>query len=171
MNQALRALDTIRLMTINKKIALLTSTLLAVGALSGCTAAGKDAPTAMIRQVTDGVEADSGSVKVRNFILVAQEDGSAVLVATIVNQEEPTDAITSITANGVSGSITGDLVLAKNAPVIFSGDSANASAVFANLGVTTGHRANVEITFANASKISTTALVVEKSAQFANVSK
>ncbi|MEN9324440.1 MAG: hypothetical protein RL414_194 [Actinomycetota bacterium] len=158
-------------MIIKKNAALLATTLLAVGALSGCTAAGKDAPTSKIRQVTDGVEADSGSVKVRNFILVAQEDGSAVLVSTIVNQEEPTDAITSITANGVSAKITGDLVLAKNSPVIFSGDSANASAIFPNLGVTIGHRANVEIAFANAPKISTTALVVEKSAQFANVSK
>ena len=65
---------------ISKKLAIATVALLSAGLLSGCTAAGKDAPTSKIRQVTDGVEKDSGTLKLRDFVLVAQPDGSAVLV-------------------------------------------------------------------------------------------
>ena len=51
--------------------------------LTGC-ANGDDAPTRMIKQVTDGVEAVSGEVKATNVLLVAQADGSAVLIATVL---------------------------------------------------------------------------------------
>ena len=88
---------------ISRKLATATAALLSVGLLTGCTAAGKDAPTSKIRQVTDGVERDSGAIKLRNVLLVAQPDGSAVLVGTIVNQGSTADAITAITANGITG--------------------------------------------------------------------
>ena len=73
-------------------------------ALTGC-AAGPDAMTRNLRQVTDGVEGVSGSIKALNVLLVTQEDGSAVLVGTFVNSGEERDAITAITANGIPGEI------------------------------------------------------------------
>ena len=78
---------------------------LLVVALTGC-AAGPDAMTRNLRQVTDGVEGVSGSIKALNVLLVAQEDGSAVLVGTFVNTSETNDEITSITANGIVGEIS-----------------------------------------------------------------
>ncbi|MEY3345145.1 MAG: hypothetical protein RL125_866, partial [Actinomycetota bacterium] len=67
--------------------------------LTGC-AAGPNAATRLITQVTDGVEGQAGSIKLRNMTLVIQPDSSAVLVGTIVNQDEATDAVIGIAING-----------------------------------------------------------------------
>jgi len=154
---------------ISKKLAIATVALLSAGLLSGCTAAGKDAPTSKIRQVTDGVEKDTGTLKLRDFVLVAQPDGSAVLVGTVVNEDMTPDAISSISANGIAGTITGTVALAQNAPVIFSGDSANAHATFPGLNLTPGARADVTVTFGKTPGIKFSVLVREKSDIFANV--
>ncbi len=154
---------------ISKKLAIATVALLSAGLLSGCTAAGKDAPTSKIRQVTDGVEKDSGTLKLRDFVLVAQPDGSAVLVGTVVNEDATPDAISSISANAIAGAITGTVALAQNTPVIFSGDSANAHASFPGLNLTPGQRANVTVTFGKTPGITFSVLVREKSDIFANV--
>ncbi len=154
---------------ISKKLAIATVALLSAGLLSGCTAAGKDAPTSKIRQVTDGVEKDSGTLKLRDFVLVAQPDGSAVLVGTVVNEDASPDAISSISANAIAGAITGTVALAQNMPVIFSGDSANAHASFPGLNLTPGQRANVTVTFGKTPGITFSVLVREKSDIFANV--
>ncbi len=154
---------------ISKKLAIATVALLSAGVLSGCTAAGKDAPTSKIRQVTDGVEKDTGTLKLRDFVLVAQPDGSAVLVGTVVNEDMVSDAISSISANGIAGAITGTLALEQNAPVIFSGDSANAHATFPGLNLTPGARADVTVTFGKTPGIKFSVLVREKSDIFANV--
>ena len=154
---------------ISKKLAIATVALLSAGLLSGCTAAGKDAPTSKIRQVTDGVEKDSGTLKLRDFVLVAQPDGSAVLVGTVVNEDATPDAISSISANAIAGAITGTVALAQNMPVIFSGDSANAHASFPGLNLTPGQRANVTVTFGKTPGITFSVLVREKSDIFANV--
>ncbi len=154
---------------ISKKLAIATVALLSAGLLSGCTEAGKDAPTSKIRQVTDGVEKDSGTLKLRDFVLVAQPDGSAVLVGTVVNEDASPDAISSISANAIAGAITGTVALAQNMPVIFSGDSANAHASFPGLNLTPGQRANVTVTFGKTPGITFSVLVREKSDIFANV--
>ena len=154
---------------ISKKLAIATVALLSAGLLSGCSAAGKDAPTSKIRQVTDGVEKDSGTLKLRDFVLVAQPDGSAVLVGTVVNEDASPDAISSISANAIAGAITGTVALAQNMPVIFSGDSANAHASFPGLNLTPGQRANVTVTFGKTPGITFSVLVREKSDIFANV--
>jgi hypothetical protein len=154
---------------ISRKVMTASAALLSVALLSGCTAAGKDAPTSKIRQVTDGVEKDSGAIKLRNVLLVAQPDGSAVLVGTIVNQDPTADAISSISVNGIAGKITGSLALAQNAPVIFSGDSANAHATFPGLNLTPGQRVDMTVTFGKAAGVKLNALVREKSDIYANV--
>ncbi len=154
---------------ISKKLAIATVALLSAGLLSGCTAAGKDAPTSKIRQVTDGVEKDSGTLKLRDFVLVAQPDGSAVLVGTVVNEDATPDALSSISANAIAGAITGTVALAQNTPVIFSGDSANAHASFPGLNLTPGQRADVTVTFGKTPGITFSVLVREKSDIFANV--
>ena len=141
--------------------------LLIVG-LTGCNASGPDAPTRNVRQVTDGVEATSGDVKAVNVLLVAQEDGSAVLVGTFVNSGEGRDAITAITANGIVGSISAT-PLDKNSPAIFAGDSANSTAKFAGLNAIASSRVNLEITFANAEPMNLNVLVRAKSEIYANV--
>ena len=141
--------------------------LLIVG-LTGCNASGPDAPTRNVRQVTDGVEATSGDVKAVNVLLVAQEDGSAVLVGTIINGGDADDSIISITANEITGEVSAPS-LVKNEPAIFSGDSANSTAKFVGLNAKASDRVNVEITFANAAPIKLNAIVRAKAEAYANV--
>lgn len=154
---------------ISRKLLSATAALLSLGLLTGCTAAGKDAPTSKVRQVTDGVEKDSGAIKLRDFVLVAQPDGSAVLVGTIVNQDASSDSLVSISANGIAGKLTGEVALAQNTPIIFSGDSANAHAAFPGLNLTPGQRADVSVAFGKAEPVKFSVLVREKSEVFANV--
>ena len=137
--------------------------------LTGC-ANGADAPTRMIKQVTDGVEGVSGDIKAANVLLVAQADGSAVLVATVVNNSKSADSILSITANGING-ITAPIELRPVAPAIFAGDSANQSANFPALGLAASAHATIEITFANAAPIKLNALVRAQDGIYANTNK
>ncbi len=139
--------------------------------LTSCST-GKDAPTSQIKQVTDGVEKDSGSVAIRGLLLVSQPDGSAVLVGTIVNSAADADSIVSIAVGGVAAPITGaPLPLAQNAPVIFGGDSANASSIIAGVNKVAGQRVPVEITFGKAAPVKLDALVVEQSGVYAGITK
>ncbi len=139
--------------------------------LTGC-ANGADAPTRMIKQVTDGVEADQGTIKVRNLLLVAQADGSAVLVGTFINSGAQADSILSLTANDIAATLNpAKPMLETNAPVTFSGDIANASAVIPGLNVEAGKRASVTITFASQEVIKLDALVVAQEGDYANVGK
>ena len=73
--------------------------------LSACGATGPDAPTRNIKQVSDGVETNSGSIAVRDIVVVAQPDGSAALVGTFVNEGSTPDALTGITVNGVAATL------------------------------------------------------------------
>ena len=145
----------------------LFGTLLVVG-LTGCNASGPDAPTRNVRQVTDGVEATSGDVKAVNVLLVAQEDGSAVLVGTIVNVSDAEDSILSIKANEISGEVSAPS-LVKNEPAIFAGDSANSTAKFVGLNVKASDHVDVEIIYAKAAPMKLRALVRAKTDVYANI--
>ena len=137
--------------------------------LTGC-ANGADAPTRMIKQVTDGVEINQGLLKVRNLTLVAQADGSAVFIGTFINTGAQKDAILSITANQIAAVINpANPVLETNAPITFAGDIANASARVPGLNVEAGKRVPVTITFESEEVIKADVLIVLKEGDYANV--
>ena len=139
-------------------------------ALTGCGATGVESPTRNIRQVTDGVEGDSGDIKARNVLLVAQPDGSAALVAYLVNEGTTSDAIASIDVNGTAAKIDPTVnELIQNRPVIFGGASATAKASVAGLNATPGTRVNLTINFVAGAPIKLNALIVEKADIYANV--
>ena len=137
--------------------------------LTGCSASGPDALTRNLRQVTDGVEGVSGSIKALNVLLVTQEDGSAVLVGTFVNTSEDRDAITSITANGIVGEISVSTLDQYSGPAIFEGESKNSSARFVGLNAKASQLVNLEISFATAAPMKLSALVRAKAEEYANV--
>jgi len=141
---------------------------LLVVALTGC-AAGPDAMTRNLRQVTDGVEGVSGSIKALNVLLVAQEDGSAVLVGTFVNTSETNDEITSIVANGIVGEISVSPLVQYTGPAIFEGESKNSSARFPGLNARVSDHVELEVSFRTAAPMKLSALVREKAAEYANV--
>jgi len=138
--------------------------------LTSCGASGQDAPTRNIKQVTDGVEKDSGSIFARNVLLVAQPDGSAVLVGTFVNEGATPDVLASMSINGVALKFDKpSYALEQNKPVIFAGDSANAHAVIAGLNAAAGDRVNLVVAYGTTPSITMNVLVREKDAIYANV--
>ena len=111
-----------------KKSAQIALVTVSVLSLSACGATGPDSPTRNIKQVTDGVEGQSGQILIRDLLLVAQPDGSAVIIGTFLNHGQNADALTGITVNNIPAKLSAaSFPLVLNTPVIFSGDSANAS--------------------------------------------
>ena len=108
-------------------------------------------------------------MKVRNLLIVAQPDGSGVLVGTLINNSDQAEVIKSISINGSLAVISGSNIISKNSPVIFSGDSANANAGALVLNSVIGNRVPVSITFSSVGTINFTALVREKSGEFKDV--
>jgi hypothetical protein len=138
--------------------------------LSACGASGPDAPTRTIKQVTDGTEATSGSIVIRDVVIVAQPDGSGALVGTFINEAASADALTGITVNGKAATLSAaSFLLAQNKPVIFSGDSANATGSVGGLGATAGTRVPVVISFQSAPSVTISAMVRAKAVYFAGV--
>ena len=153
-----------------QKTAGLATILISVLALTGCGASGLGAPTRNIKQVTDGVEAQSGSIYIRDILLVAQPDGSAALVGTIINEGSTLDVLAGITVEGIQMQLSSpEINLVSNSPVIFSGDSANATGVIPGLKAVAGTRLNVVVTFAHAAPVTLSAILRLKSDYLAGV--
>lgn len=141
--------------------------------LTAC-GAGNDAATRKITQVTDGVDgsitAYGSDLKVNSVLLVAQSDGSAVLVGSIVNRSSKEDTLLGVAAGGISATLSEKvLTLAPNVPLRFSGASSNASAVIPGLNVTAGKRIKLEMFFGNAGALTLDVIVRERSGDFAEV--
>ena len=136
--------------------------------LTGC-ASGGQAPTRIIKQVTDGVEKDLGDLKIRNVKIVALPDGSGTLVGFIVNHNDNADQLAAIVVNGQRADLATEAVLTKNDPMIFEGDSANAKAKIATLGATPGYRVPVILYFAKGGKVELDALVVANTGIYSSI--
>ena len=136
--------------------------------LTGC-AAGGNAPTRLIKQVTDGVEKDIGDLKIRNVKIIALPDGSGTLIGFIVNHSDEVDQLVAITVGGQRADFLSDVQLLKNKPMIFEGESANAKAKIASLGVKPGYRVPVVLYFAKSGKLELDALVVANTGIYSSI--
>jgi len=106
----------------------LTALLLIATTITGC-GSGQTAATRTIKQVTDGVEAESAGIKLRNVLIVKTAGAEGVLVATVVNTSDDADSIVGIAIGGAMANFAAKSTeLKKNKPIIFVGDSANADA-------------------------------------------
>ena len=128
--------------------------------VTGC-GSGQNAVTRNFKQVTDGVEAQSAEIRLRNVLIVKTATNDAVLVATLVSWSDEPDAITSISINNISATLSaGSFELIKNKPIIFVGDSANADAYIPGLNKVAGERIPVTFNFATAAPVTVDALVL-----------
>ena len=108
--------------------------------------AGQNAVTRNFKQVTDGVEAQSAEIRLRNVLIVKTATNDAVLVGTLVSWSDESDAITGISINNIPATLSeGSFELVKNKPIIFVGDSANADAYTPGLTEVAGDR--IPVTF------------------------
>ena len=141
--------------------------------LTACGGSGPDAATRLIKRVTDGNEAtiktNGNDLSISNILLVATEDGSAVVVGTIVNYADEADALLGISAGGTTATITGQQNLVKNQPIRFEGDAATSKAVFPGVGATPGRHVTVKLAFARAGVVEVSAIIRDKRDIYAGV--
>jgi len=129
--------------------------------LTGC-GAGPNAETRLIKRVTDGNEVilneNGNNISVANLLLVALEDGSAVVVGTFVNYSEDSDSLVGLSVNGIPAVITGETMMKQNAPLRFEGDSATTKGVFNSVA-------------AKAGEVTTSVIVRDQRDDYRNVTK
>ena len=141
--------------------------LLIISTLVTSCASGQNAVTRNFKQVTDGVEAQSAEIRLRNVLIVKTDANDAVLVGTLVSWSDEPDAITGISINNIPATLSaGSFALVKNKPVIFVGDSTNADAYVPGLSKVAGERIPVTFTFATASPVTVDALVLNSEGFF-----
>jgi hypothetical protein len=150
--------------------------LIVIASLSTLTAcgAGENAAARNITKVTDAAETeivtDTSNMKIRGLLLVAQPDGSAVLVGTIINANSTPDSLLGISANNVLATVTNQSnVISENIPMIFEGDSANAKAVIPGLGVKAGNTVDISFFFETAGVVTVKAIVRDQRDTYAGV--
>ena len=145
-------------MRIKLAIAVLISTL----TLTACGGTGVEAPTRNINQVTDGVDGtinENGNlIYLRNVQISLAANGDATLIGTIINENDTKDALISISVNGATSNVNYPLV--QNKPVIFGGDSANATLTIPASKLVAGNRIPINFFFGVAGETSLDALVV-----------
>ena len=135
-------------------------------AVTSC-GSGQNAVTRNFKQVTDGVEAQSAEIRLRNVLIVKTDANDAVLVGTLVSWSDEPDAITGISINNIPATLSApSFDLVKNKPVIFVGDSTNADAYIPGLNKVAGERIPVTFTFATASPVTVDALVLNSEGFF-----
>jgi len=140
-----------------KKLAVI---LIIATTITGC-GSGQSAVTRNIKQVTDGAEAQSNGIKLRNVLIVKTDKSEGVLVATVVNTNDEADSIVGIAIGGAMANVFAKSAeLIKNKPIIFVGDSTNADAFIPVLKNNAGDRVGITFTFAKAAPVTVSALVV-----------
>jgi hypothetical protein len=146
-----------------------TAVVVLVLALAGC-GAGKNAATMQPYAPTDGVQSATQDIKVRDVVLVSMPDGTGVVVGTVVQTASAQDRVVSITVNGKSANLVpASPILMQNAPIRFTGDTANASADIPGLNAVPGTLATVEFTFETSGIVTLHAIVRDNKEEFASV--
>ena len=134
---------------------------------------GKDAPTRLIKQVTDGVEIslteNGADIEILNLLLVATETGDAVVVGTIVNQGDIEDKLLGFSVGSNQAVLTGESALKKNQPIRFEGDSANAKAVFYGVSPVAGRHVKLSLGFARAGFVTAEVIIRDQRDDYKNV--
>jgi len=142
--------------------------------LTGC-GAGPNAETRLIKRVTDGNEVilkeNGANISVANLLLVALEDGSAVVIGTFVNYSDESDSLVGLSVNGIPAVITGETVMKQDQPLRFEGDSATTKGVFNAVGAEPGVNVPLTLIFEKAGEVTATVIVRDQRDDYKNVTK
>ena len=140
--------------------------------LTSC-GAGSNASTRLIKKVTDGAEGginkDDNDISLRNFLLVAQPDGSAVVVGTVINEGPNDDALLGLAITGIQAQFSGLSTISQNQTIRFEGDTANAKAIITGANLKPGVHTQLSLFFGNAGEISLNVLVRAQEGIYAGV--
>ena len=140
--------------------------------LSGC-GAGPNATTRLTKKVTDGQEGginkDDNNISLRNFLLVAQPDGSAVVVGTVVNAGANDDALLGLAVGANQAVFGGVSTISQNQTIRFEGETANAKAVIVGANLKPGANVELSLFFGKAGEITFNVLVRPQEGIYAEV--
>jgi hypothetical protein len=158
-----------------KKFSIALTAVALVLSLTACSGAGPNAATRLIKQVTDGKEIsineNGNKISVYNLLLVATEDGSAVVVGTFFNKADQKDTLVGISVGGVGAEITGTTELIKDQPIRFEGELATSKAVFNSVGAEPGRNVPITLSFERAGEVTANVIIRDKRDDYANVNK
>ena len=140
--------------------------------LTGC-GAGSNASTRLIKKVTNGQEAeivkDGNNIALRNFVLVTQPDGSAVVVGTVINRGANDDALLGLAISGIQANFSGVSTISQNQTIRFEGETANAKAVLVGANLKAGTHTNLSLFFGNAGEVTFDVLVQNPEGIYAGI--
>ena len=158
-----------------KKFSIALTAAALVLSLTACSGSGPNAATRLIKQVTDGKEItineNGNKISVYNLLLVATEDGSAVVVGTFFNKADQKDSLLGISVGGVGAEITGTTELIKDQPIRFEGELATSKAVFNSVGAEPGRNVPMTLSFERAGEVTANVIIRDKRDDYANVNK
>jgi len=157
-----------RLRTIVTQVAIAALAL----SLTGC-GAGSNASTRLIKKVTNGQEAeivkDGNNIALRNFVLVTQPDGSAVVVGTVINRGANDDALLGLAISGIQANFSGVSTISQNQTIRFEGETTNAKAVLVGANLKAGAHTNLSLFFGNAGEVTFDVLVQNPEGIYAGI--
>lgn len=155
------------------KVATTTISLALALSLTSCSGSGPNAATRMINRVTDGGEAvintNGDDIRISNLLLVATEDGAAVVVGNIVNRADEADQLLTISAGGANSTLSGETILRTNQPLFFEGETANAKAVFAGVNPEAGKTVDLTLGFAKAGLVTVKVIIRDQRDIYAGI--
>lgn len=136
--------------------------------LAGCSS-GFEATSLKPYSPADGIQADSGDLRVLNALVVAGEDGSTGLVsATVVNRGDRNDRLTDVTSPDATIVLAGTSDLpASGALTLGSGTDPSASAT--GLGKAAGENISLTFSFARTSPVTVRTVVVAATGYYAEM--
>lgn len=159
----------------NKNLFVAITTAALALSLTACSGAGPNAATRLIKQVTDGAEIkidkNESKISVTNLLLVATEDGSAVVVGTIINRGTTKDSLVGISVGNVPAALTGEVKLALNEPLRFEGEQATSKAVFNSAGAQAGTNIPLTLSFERAGNVTANVIARDQRDDYKNVTK
>jgi hypothetical protein len=148
--------------------ALATITVLATVLLAGCSA-GFNATAVQPYAASDGVEANSGDVRVINALVVASPTiTSGVISATIVNRGTHEDTLTGITSPDGKVSFSGPATLTRGVTTRLGGDT-DPSATITGLTRLSGESITLHLTFRRAHPLTLRTVVIAATGPYASV--
>ena len=141
-------------------------------ALAGCSA--DDLPDAQqVRAVADGVEADSGPIRVLNALVVAPEEGGVGVVSmTIANRGNEPERLTAVTLGANQGTVElpSPVDIDAGDAVTFGADeNSGPTAVIRDLKVEPGASVSMRLRFQNTAGVDLRTLVVPAVGEYASI--
>jgi copper(I)-binding protein len=153
----------------SRRAAMGLALVLSVSPLLGACASGQDAVTRMAYAPSDGIEAQVGSIKVLNALVVAAPTGSVGTVSmSVVNTGSEPDRLVEVTATDGRVATSGASEVPADGVLAF-GSPSGPSATIEGLGVTAGDTIGLRLRFEKAGEVSVQTVVYPAAGDYATI--